>query len=288
MYLHACFAPSDFLTMTDAWTTVGKGGKPVSFPPEAMAAFGSRDRSSRHGSRFAGERGRSEFPAEAASAFSSRPSGRAPYGGDGTGFDGESSAFRTRRPHSGPDAFDATAAAAFGNKSRRADFPDAFAGRPARHYTPSVAAPPPPAPAPKPKQTFEEMFPALGTPAPKPATAVAAPKTSFADLMRRHAEKDAHDTAEAERRAALAREAYEKEEKERALLRRLHRARTGGGAYTSNKYSADAEEDDEGYGEEDLEHDGYGSVRAEARPAPSYSHMIPDEEPETTGEWETA
>ena len=282
--------------MSNAWTTVGKGGKPVSFPPEAMAAFGSKrsgDRMSRTEYRPSG--GRSEFPAEAASAFG-RP---APRGG--SGFDGDAqSAFGSRRPHRGPEGFDATASAAFGG-GRRGDFPDAFGGRPARrpasdypHRYGGSSAPVVPVPPPAPKQTFEEMFPALGSPAtkaPAPAATVggaSTPKASFADLMRRHAEKDAHDTAEAERRTALAREAREKEEKERALLRRLHRARTAG-AYNAGKYATDTSgyDDEEDYGD-DLDHDGYGVVQESARPAPSYSHLLPDEEPEGEDEWETA
>jgi hypothetical protein len=107
--------------------------------------------------------------------------------------------------------------------------------------------------------------------------------------MRKHAEKDATDTAEAERRAMEEAETLEKEEKERALLRRLHRARNGG-SYNPDKYAGADYDDTEEYGVEgDLDHDGYGSTHREARPAPSYSHLAsPDEEEDEEGDWQTA
>jgi hypothetical protein len=83
--------------MSSEWTSVGKGGRPVSFPAEAASAFGSKPRGG-------GSGGRAEFSSEAAGAFRR----------------GE------RRDHgrAAAVAFDATAAAAFGSKPRRAARPE--------------------------------------------------------------------------------------------------------------------------------------------------------------------
>jgi hypothetical protein len=142
------------------------------------------------------------------------------------------------------------------------------------------------------------MFPVLGkaggksvatSPATAPATAVPVPaaKPSFAALMRKHADDEAEAEAVEARRYAEEREAYEKDEKERALLRRLHNARYNYATYSGPSVT-DGEEEYTGYdGDGDLDRDAYGLAHKEARPAPSYSHLGGDEA-EEEGEWETA
>ena len=135
----------DSSTSDNAWTSVGKGGRPISFPPAAAAAFG--------GSKFRSAAphaiGRAEFPADAAAAFGRKGRAvprhteqfdsvaafgkpRAATTSSNEYNDDAVSAFGSKR-HSG---FDAAAAAAFGSKEspRRPqsgrgathDFPDAF------------------------------------------------------------------------------------------------------------------------------------------------------------------
>jgi len=142
------------------------------------------------------------------------------------------------------------------------------------------------------------MFPVLGkaggksvatSPATAPATAVPVPaaKPSFAALMRKHADDEAEAEAVEARRYAEEREAYEKDEKERALLRRLHNARYNYATYSGPSVTG-GEEEYTGYdGDGDLDRDAYGLAHKEARPAPSYSHLGGDEA-EEEGEWETA
>lgn len=115
----------------DSWTMIGKGGRHVSFPPEAAAAFGRRSAPcGAHGAH--GARGPREFPEDAAAAFGRRSAPRDTPRGPRQDSDGSSSfptdavaAFggsthnRRSRPDSdGSSSFPTDAAAAFGGKQR--------------------------------------------------------------------------------------------------------------------------------------------------------------------------
>ncbi len=148
----------DSSTSDNAWTSVGKGGRPISFPPAAAAAFGGGGGGGKYRSTAPQSIGRAEFPADAAAAFGRKgrtvPRHSEPFDSAAASAFGKpraattnaatatassteynddaASAFGSKR-HSG---FDAAAAAAFGSKEspRRApsgrgathDFPDAF------------------------------------------------------------------------------------------------------------------------------------------------------------------
>jgi hypothetical protein len=298
---------------SSAWTKVGKGGRPVAFPPEAASAFGGRNTREPR-------RERTEFPAEAASAFGrggrrpelrSEPQYERPVRSE---FDSDAAAAfgsRPRRSGGGASEFDSAASAAFGGggsrPSRRDDdggFPSAFGKKKSvfseaaamgfadgegggggyalsalARKRAEAAKPPPPKP-----QTFEEMFPVLGAPAAASAwsgsgTAAAPVKRSFADLMRNHV---AAEEAEAARVAAEEAEEAKRryhEEIERAHIRRLHVGRhiTGrGGAEFVESHDAEEVE----YGGHDLDHDAYGAAHAglDMRPVPAAEASESDEE----------
>jgi hypothetical protein len=308
----------------NTWTAVGKGGRPISFPPEAAAAFGGGGKSRRSAPStggFGSRPPRSEFPADAAAAFgrksrstphtvSAAPSefdadAAAAFGRKGRAaaaaaaaatpseFDADAAAAfgggRRETRRGGGSAFDAAAAAAFGGKGRREKrddaFPDAFGKKKsafaaaaelglgddaevgygmsalARKRAEAAAAKPPE----QKKQTFEEMFPALGGPA-KAAAAAPAPtkssgKPTLAEIMRKRV---AEEEAEALRKAAIERErelAARAEASERARLRGLRAGRNT----NFISYTGDDDEETEDFipVEGDLDYDAYGAKRKE-------------------------
>lgn len=269
----------------NTWTAVGKGGRAVTFPPDAAAAFG--------GKTFT--RGpcvvpRSEFPAEAAAAFGRKPRG---------GWKGvpETETPYVSKNNNGPKGvpeFDSAAAAAFGGKSARrggatttqdrTNFPDAFGKKKSvfatagelgmgcdgadgyrlsafsrkRAEAAELAALPP---EPK-QQTFEEMFPSLGGSAPhiKSKATPSSGKPTLAEIMRKRVEEE---TMEEAIKAALERTRAERERieaTEAARLRNLRVARMGN--YVSHASQFDTEES-EVYTPGDLDYDAYGVKRKE-------------------------
>lgn len=313
----------------EGWTKIGKGGRAVSFPPEAASAFGRRSApvagSGAPSRSYGGGHSRSEFSAEAASAF-----GRGGSGHDGfsrperserserTEFDSTAAAAfggrQRREPRSGgTPEFDTTAASAFGSGSGgsrgprgsedASGFPSAFGkkkslfaeaaemgfaegggayGNSALARKRAEAARPPP---PKP-QTYEEMFPTLGTPAAAPkaaaATTPAPAKRSYAELMR---ERVAAEEAEAAHEAAERRKEEERRRAEmldRQQIRRIYANRI---VYTHTAHSGDADEEeyvpeaDVDYSTHDLDHDIYGASKtAFSTVSPPHAHYEVEEE----------
>ncbi len=283
----------------NTWTSVGKGGRAISFPPEAAAAFSSKSR--RPIPSASGKPPRAEFPTDAAAAFGRKGRITAAPVAPTSAFDADAAAafgggrreerHVDRRETGAHHTFDAAAAAAFGGKERRGkrddEFPDVFGKKKSAFaaaaemgigddgdagYTMSAfarkraeAAARPPEPK---KQTFEEMFPALGGPAkaaaaPAPAAVTKAPgKPTLAEMMRKRVEEE---DAESARKAALERDrmlAARAEESERARLRGLRGSRMTN--FISYAGDADDEEyDDIGAGAGDLDYDAYGVKRKE-------------------------
>jgi len=303
----------------DAWTTVGKGGRPVSFPPEAAAAFGRRPTGG-SGAPYRESRSRSEFPAEASAAFGRsgplRPE-RAEFDSSASGVfsgGGGGSRFTGRR---GVPEFDAAAVAAFGGGSRsdRTDadgFPSAFGRKKSvfseagamgcadddsatgRSYGLSALARKRAEAAKAKPQTYEELFPVLGPPAIVVEAAVsvaptAPAKRTFADLVK---ERAATEEAEAEREAltkAAAEQQARDERRDRAVLSRLHTARYRRALYASSA-PEEEEEHDTNYETRDLDYDAYGARHAdkEALPPPSHNVEDPVSEEEAVGDAEDA
>jgi hypothetical protein len=282
----------------NTWTSVGKGGRPLSFPPEAAAAFGGKPRRSGPPTGVGSRPPRSEFPADAAAAFGRK--GRAapvsaPVAPAHSEFEADAAAAfgggrRDERRSGARNEFDAAAAAAFGGKSRREKhddaFPDAFGKKKSAFATAAElglgddtevgygmsalarkraeAATKPPEPK---KQSFEEMFPALGGPskAKAPATVTTAAKApgkqTLAEIMRKRV---AEEEADAARKAAIERErelAARAEASERARLRGLRAGR-------NTNFISYADDDDEETEDfvpvgGDLDYDAYGVKRKE-------------------------
>ncbi len=117
----------------ETWTKVGKGGRPVSFPPEAASAFGRRgpSTSARPSAPYRSYGGRSEFPTDAAAAFGRggrteltvryERSERAEFDSAASAAFGSGGGRARREPFGGSDApeFDSAATSAFGSGSRR-------------------------------------------------------------------------------------------------------------------------------------------------------------------------
>lgn len=216
------------MSSSDAWTSVGKDGKPVrhsEFPSQAAAAFGSRGRAYGSSGRAYGSGGRNDYDR-------------------GSRADGSSRWESGRRPQ-----FSESAATAFGGGSTgdgRAYVPRQY--RSAAESKPVV-----------PEKPYEEAFPALGGGKPVPAAAAAAAaaaaptKMTFASLVKKTAEEEG--AAEELRRyhSLKAAEAHKADERERRLISAI-RSRTSH-AYTPSNYD---DVEDGGYGD-DLDHDVYGA-----------------------------
>lgn len=290
----------------NTWTAVGKGGRAVTFPSDAAAAFSGKSFT----------RGpcvvpRSEFPADAAAAFGRKPRG---------GWKGvpETETPYVSKASNGPKGvpeFDSAAAAAFGGKSTRRgattrhdrnDFPDAFGKKKSvftaaaevemssngadgyrlsafsrkRAEAAELAALPP---EPK-QQTYEEMFPSLGGSAPhiKPKATPSSGKPTLADMMRKRAEEE---TKEEAKKAALERSRAERERIEAAEAARLRNLRVGRmGNYAAYSSQFDTEES-EVYTPGDLDYDAYGVKRKELTlPEPSETASDSSSESDVTAE----
>jgi hypothetical protein len=279
----------------DSWTKVGKGGKPVSFPPDAASAFGNRKKTIYKSSEFPtmateafGRKDRrtlhpirAEFDAPAAAAFGSKQ--KRNLRSENVEFDASAaSVFGSKAPRNTRKEFDDAAAAAFGSSSRREEFPSAFGGKKHSGFAEAAQMGFDDADGvewkhsafgkkramatsePK-KQTYEEMFPSLGPVTATPTIVKAPTKESFADLVRARAAQD-----EAEAAAKAERDRFEEKERrraeyERSLLRRINQNRPFAGVTTASyDDSYEMDETMENVISKDLDCDVYGAVRSEA------------------------